>query len=95
MSHVHFESALIVDDTSLVHVGRVWEWLRGLRPAARAGSLREGALFITVSLALSLPLFDLVATLECRTAWSGACSVMVHVHRRNATPRDDAPNEGA
>jgi hypothetical protein len=43
MSHVHFESALIVDDTSLVHVGRVWEWLRGLGPAARAGTLYAGA----------------------------------------------------
>ena len=43
MSHVHFESALIVDDTSLVHVGRVWEWLRGLGPVARAGSLYAGA----------------------------------------------------
>ena len=56
--------------------------------AARAGALREGALFITVSLALVLQLFDLVRRSECRTRATGACSVMVHVHRRNATPRD-------
>ena len=32
---IHFESALIVDDTSLVHVGRVWEGCEALARRAR------------------------------------------------------------